>query len=131
MGGYFLNNKTMYFMDYKHFNGNQTIIANQSYLSSFKLLPYYTYSTKNWYAEAHGEHHFNGFLFNKIPLLKKTRISEVVGAHVMFNDKMDQYYELNFGIERILEIIRFDYVLAYGPYGKFTQGFLIGIDADF
>ena len=44
---------------------------------------------------------------------------------------MDQYYEVNFGIERILEIIRFDYVLAYGPYGKFTQGFLIGIDADF
>jgi hypothetical protein len=131
MAGYFLRNQNMYFMDYKHFNGNQTVLANQSYLSSFKLLPYYKYSTEFWYAEAHAEHHFNGFLFNKIPLLKKARIQEVVGGHILFNDKMDQYYEINFGIEKILQIIRFDYVLSYGPYGKFNQGFLIGIDAEF
>lgn len=131
MAGYFLRNQNMYFMDYKHFNGNQTILANQSYLSSFKLLPYYKYSTEFWFAEAHAEHHFNGFIFNKIPLLKKSRIQEVVGGHILFNDKMDQYYEINFGIERILEILRFDYVLSYGPYGKFSQGFLIGIDAEF
>lgn len=131
MAGYFLSNRTMYFMDYKHFNGNQTILANQSYLSSFKLLPYYNYSTKLWYTEIHGEHHFNGFIFNKIPLLKKARIQEVVGGHALFNDKLDQYYEINFGIEKILQIIRFDYVLSYGPYGKFNQGFLIGIDAEF
>jgi len=64
-------------------------------------------------------------------LLKKARIQEVVGGHVLFNDKMDQYYELNFGIEKILQIIRFDYALGYGPYGKFNHGFLIGIDAEF
>jgi hypothetical protein len=131
MAGYFIRNQNMYFMDYKHFNGNQTILANQSYLSSFKLLPYYKYSTEYWYGEAHAEHHFNGFIFNKIPLLKKARIQEVVGGHVLFNDKLDQYYEINFGIEKILQIIRFDYALGYGPNGKFTQGFLIGIDADF
>lgn len=131
MAGYFLNNKNMSFMDYKHFNGNQTVLANRSYLSSFKLLPYYTYSTKNWYAEAHAEHHFNGFIFNKIPLLKKTRITEVIGGHVLINDKLDQYYELSFGIDKILQLIRFDYAVGYGPYGKFSQGFLIGIDVDF
>jgi hypothetical protein len=131
MGGYFLRNQNMYFMDYKHFNGNQTVLANQNYLGSFKLLPYYKYSTEFWFFEAHAEHHFNGFIFNKIPLLKKARIQEVVGGHVLFNDKMDQYYEINFGIEKILQILRFDYVLSYGPYGKFNQGFLIGIAADF
>ncbi|MBP7808234.1 MAG: carboxypeptidase-like regulatory domain-containing protein [Bacteroidia bacterium] len=131
MAGYFLRNQTMYFMDYKHFNGNQTVLANRNYLGSFKLLPYYKYSTEFWYAEAHAEHHFNGFIFNKIPLLKKARIQEVVGGHILYNDKLDQYYEINFGIEKILQIIRFDYVLSYGPYGKFNQGFLIGIDAEF
>lgn len=131
MAGYFLNNKNMYFMDYKHFNGNQTVLANRSTLSSFRLLPYYTYSTKNWYAEGHAEHHFNGFIFNKIPLLKKARIQEVIGAHALLNDKLDQYYELNFGIEKILQVIRIDYALGYGPYGKFTQGVLIGLDVDF
>ena len=130
-GGYFLNTKNLSFMDYKHFNGNQTILANNDYLDAFKLLPYYTYSTKQWYAEAHIEHHFNGFIFNKIPLLKKTRIQEVVGGHALFNDKVDQYYEINFGLEHILQIIRIDYVLGYGPYKAFNQGFLIGLGLEF
>ena len=130
-GGYFLSNKYVEFMDYKHFDGNQTLLANNDYLNSFKLLPYYTYSTKNWYAEGHAEHHFNGFIFNKIPLLKKYRIQEVVGGHILFNDKLDQYYEINFGVEHIFQLIRVDYVLGYGPYGKFNQGFVIGLGLEF
>ncbi len=130
-GGYFLSSKYVEFMDYKHFDGNQTLLANNDYLNSFKLLPYYTYSTKNWYAEAHAEHHFNGFIFNKVPLLKKYRIQEVVGGHVLFNDKLDQYYEINFGIEHILQIIRVDYILGYGPKGAFNQGFVIGLGLEF
>lgn len=130
-GGYFLTNKYVEFMDYKHFDGNQTLLANNDYLNSFKLLPYYTYSTKNWYAEGHAEHHFNGFIFNKIPLLKKYRMQEVVGGHILFNDKLDQYYEINFGIEHIFQIIRVDYVLGYGPKGSFNQGFVIGLGLEF
>lgn len=130
-GGYFLSNKTMSFMDYKHFNGNQTALANNDYLNSFKILPYYTYSTNKWYTEGHAEHHFNGFIFNKIPLLKKYRIQEVVGGHVLFNDKADQYYEVNFGIEHLFQIVRIDYVLGYGPKNNFNQGFVIGLGLDF
>jgi hypothetical protein len=129
--GYFLSNKYVEFMDYKHFDGNQTILANNDYLNSFKLLPYYTYSTKQWYAEAHAEHHFNGFIFNKIPILKKTRAQEVIGGHALFNDKLNQYYEINFGIERMFQIIRIDYVLGYGPDNNFNQGFLIGLGLEF
>lgn len=129
--GYFLSNRYVEFMDYKHFDGNQTLLANNDYLNSFKLLPYYTYSTKNWYAEGHAEHHFNGFIFNKIPLLKKTKMQEVVGGHILFNDKLDQYYEINFGIEHIFQIIRIDYILGYGPYGNFNQGFVIGLGLQF
>ena len=130
-GGYFLSNKYTNFMDYKHFDGNQTILANNDYLNSFKILPYYTYSTNKWYVEAHAEHHFNGFIFNKIPILKKTRIQEVVGGHALFNDKADQYIEVNFGLEHILQIIRVDYVISYGPKSAFNQGFLIGLGLEF
>ena len=129
--GYFLNNKTMYFMDYRHFNGNQTIMAYPDYLNSFKLLPYYLYSTNQQYVEVHAEHHFNGFIFNKLPLLKKTKIQEVVGGHFLYNDKINQYYEVNFGLENIFRVIRLDYVLAYGVNGKLNNGFLIGIGTNF
>lgn len=128
--GYFLNNKNMYFMDYKHFNGNQTVVGTGDYLNAFKLLPYYTYSTNKWYVEAHAEHHFNGFIFNKLPYIKKTKLHEVVGGHALFNDKMDMYYEINFGIENIFSVIRVDYVLGYGIDNKVKQGFLIKLALD-
>ncbi len=130
-GGYFLNNKVMYFMDYKHFNGNQTIIANSDYLNSFKLLPYYTYSTNKWYGELHAEHHFNGFIFNKLPLLKKTKVQEVVGMHALITDKVNEYAEFTFGIENIFKVLRVDYIMGYGPDLKFKQGFLIGLNTEF
>ena len=129
-GGYFLNNKNMYFMDYRHFSGNQTIIASTDYLNSFKMLPYYTYSTNKYYAEAHVEHHFNGFIFNKIPLIKRTKLQEVAGFHALHNDRLSNYYELNFGIENIFKVVRVDYVLSYGISGV-RNGFLIGFSTEF
>jgi hypothetical protein len=93
-----------------------------------------SYKCENWRYDNSGIMalaHFNGFIFNKVPLLKKYRIQEVVGGHVLFNDKLDQYYEINFGIEHILQIIRIDYILGYGPNGAFNQGFVIGLGLEF
>lgn len=129
--GYFLNTRYMDFMDYKHFEGNQTVYLSTDYLNSYKLLPYYTYSTREWYTEAHAEHHFNGFIFNKIPLLKKTRWQEVIGGHALFSDTLPQYYEFNVGIERIFQVLRVDYVLGYGPGNALRQGVVASLKLRF
>jgi hypothetical protein len=131
VGGAFLNTQQLLFMDFKHFLGNQTIINTKDYLSSFRLLPYYTFSADKWYTEAHGEHHFNGFVINKIPGLKKLNVQEVVGGHFLASNKLNYYYEINFGIEKIFKIIRFDYVLGYSPDSKLNQGYTIGASLDF
>lgn len=129
--GYFLNTNKMYFMDYKHFNGNQTFFNTNDYLNSYRLLPYYTYSADKWFFEAHAEHHFNGFIINKIPLIKKLKVQEVLGGHFMVSNKLKYYYEINFGLEKLFKIIRVDYVLGYAPNAKLRQGFTIGINLDF
>lgn len=131
-GGGFLETKKLYFMDFKYFLGNQTIFNTNDYLSSFRLLPYYTYSADKWFAEAHGEHHFNGFLISKIPLVRKLKVQEVVGGHFLASNKLDYYYEVNFGLEKIFKIVRIDYVLSYSPTSpKPKQGFTIGINSSF
>lgn len=130
-GGYFLNTGKMYFMDYKHFTGNQTFFNTNDYLSSYRLLPYYTYSADKWFTEAHVEHHFNGFIINKIPLIKKLKVQEVIGGHFMASNKLDYYYEINFGLEKLFKVIRIDYVLGYAPDAKLKQGFTIGINMGF
>jgi hypothetical protein len=126
--GRFLTAKKLYFMDFKHVMGNQTIVNTSDYLSSFRLLPYYIYSADKWFVEAHAEHHFNGFIINKIPLIKKLNVQEVVGAHFLSNNKVNYYYEINFGIEKIFKILRFDYVLGYTANAKLKQGFTFGIN---
>lgn len=130
-GGGFLNTQKLLFMDFKYFLGNQTIFNTNDYLSSFRLLPYYTFSANKWYTEAHGEHHFNGFIINKIPGLKKLKVQEVVGGHFLASNKLKYYYEINFGIEKIFKVIRFDYVLGYAPDTKLNQGFTIGLNLNF
>lgn len=127
-GGGFVNTKKLLFMDFKYFLGNQTIFNTNDYLSSFRLLPYYTFSADRWFSEAHAEHHFNGFIINKIPLLKKLRLQEVVGGHLLMSNKLTQYYEINFGLENIFNALRIDYVLGYGINNQVRSGFTIGIN---
>jgi hypothetical protein len=78
--GGFINSSTVFLQDYRHFNGNQTIFAS-AYLNSFQAVPYYANSTiASFYATAHLEHHFNGFLTNKIPLFKRLKWNLVAGT---------------------------------------------------
>ena len=125
--GGFLNTKKIAFMDFKHFLGNQTILNTNEYLGSYRLLPYYEFSADRWYLESHIEHHFNGFLVNKIPLIKKLRLQEVIGGHLLMNNRLSKYYEINFGIENILNALRIDYVLSYGINNEVKSGFTIGV----
>ncbi|MCW3078179.1 MAG: hypothetical protein JWO32_2788 [Bacteroidetes bacterium] len=127
-GGAFLNTKNLYFTDYKHFLGNQRLININDYLSSYRLLPYYTYSADKWFTEIHVEHHFNGLILDKIPLIKKLKMQEVVGVHFLSNNNIKKYYEINFGLENIFKVVRLDYVLGYGIGNKIISGFTIGFN---
>lgn len=110
------------FPEFQHFHGNQTIFAkNGAYLTTFQLLPYYDYSTANNFAQAHWEHHFNGFIFNKIPLWRKLNFTEVVAAHTLHtwnaSNNVTSHTEFNFGIDNIgwgiMRLIRVDYVFGF------------------
>ncbi len=129
-GGYFLNAKKTFFTDYKHFDGNQ-MLFNARYSRNFFLLPYYAYSSNDWYFQAQAEHHFNGFIFNKIPLLKKLPVKEVVGIRFLTNEKITNYYEINFGLDEIFKVLRVDYILGYGINNEIKQGFTFGLNLDF
>jgi hypothetical protein len=130
-GGTFLSRRRLFAMDYRHFNGNQTFIATGDPVNSFRLLPYYDLSSRDWFGEVHAEHHFNGFLTNYIPLLQKLKLSEVVGFHALSNEREKYYYEINFGIEKIFKVIRVDYTVARGESQVFRSGFTAGLSLSF
>ncbi len=99
--------------DYNHFNGNISILASE-YLNSFQNLPIYRFSNmERFYALAHIEHNFNGFLTNKIPGLKKLNVYLVAGANGFFINGSRYYYEIFSGFDNIFKQIRVDFVRSY------------------
>ncbi|WP_161890082.1 DUF5686 and carboxypeptidase regulatory-like domain-containing protein [Pontibacter russatus] len=124
-GGTFWGKKAMYLMDYKHFNGNRTLFAG--IYEGFQLLDYYRYSTNNRYLEAHYEHHFNGFLFNKIPLFRKLKWQEVGSLNYLHTQESRHYLELSVGIEHIFKIIRVDFVTSFQEGNKARTGITVGV----
>ncbi len=125
-GGFFDAAKT-YAPDYQHYFGNQTIFASRD-LNSFQLAPYYKYSnTAKFNIAAHAEYHLNGFLSNKIPGYKKLNWFFVTGVNALHVDKGADYYELLFGIENILKVIRVDFVQGYESGGGRPSGFRLTV----
>jgi hypothetical protein len=126
--GGFLNTKSVFIQDYQHFNGNQTLAASE-YLNSFQLAPYYANSTTAaFYATGHLEHHFNGFLTNKIPLFRRLNWNLVGGANSFYVNPHNNYAEAFGGLENIFKLFRVDLVGAW-LNGHYSQtGIRIGLD---
>lgn len=116
-GGTFFNADDINFIDYKHFNGNQTHFSMNNENNSFNLLPYYTHSTNKSYFETHIEHRFRGFIANKIPLFNKLQWNFVVGFHQLNVSGTKPYQEFTLGLENIgfgkFRFLRVDYVRSY------------------
>lgn len=125
--GGFLNTKKVFIQDYQHFSGNRSTRAS-TYMSSFQLAEYYANSTvSSFYSFAHVEHHFNGFLTNKIPLFNRLNWNLVAGGNAFYVNNSSNYIELFFGLENILKVFRIDFVGAYANGRKGVNGIRVGI----
>ena len=94
--------------------------------NTFNLMNYFEF-VGDQYVEAYWQHHFNGLLFNRIPLLNKLNWREVVGLNMTYstlsakNQTFNQYnnftvmsdipyFEGDLGIENIFDIFRIDFL---------------------
>lgn len=96
--GKFLNANSLYFPDYKQFSGNQ-VLFYQNNSNSFLLLDYYRFSTYTEYIEGHIEHNFSGFITNKIPLIRKLKLQEILDFNYLATPELHNYCELGFGLQ--------------------------------
>ena len=130
-GGKFFNADGISFIDYQHFNGNQTRVGtSSSYLNVFNLMPYYTNSTNDSYFEMHAEHNFEGYIMNKIPLLNKLNSTLIVGFHNLSVPDRKPYQEFTIGLDRLgfgkFKMFRVDYVRSY-QNGFIGDGVIFGL----
>lgn len=134
-GGYLLGKVPFPLADISH--------ANQTYayqLTSYNLMNFLEFVSDH-YAGVNIDHYFNGFFFNKIPLLRKLKWREVIEAKVLFgglraendpNKASDQmkfpltngitetysldktpYVEAGFGVANIFKLVRLDFIKRF------------------
>lgn len=133
--GTFLNSETLYYMDQHHFFTNENTLANlDRYLQSYKLMPHYEYSSINDYFTVHYEHHFDGYLMDKVPLLKNMGAKFVVGANTLQMKDRPSYYEASVGIDQlklgVFSVFRMDYTWSFSDGSLRDHGFFIGISTN-
>ncbi|PAM94077.1 hypothetical protein B4N84_13420 [Flavobacterium sp. IR1] len=129
--GKFFNAENIAFIDYKHFNGNQTHIGQSDrYLNVFNLMPYYANSTNDSYFEMHLEHNDMGFVMNKIPLLNLLKSTMNIGFHSLAIPDKKPYTELTIGLDNLgfgkFKLFRLDYVHSYQG-GLQQNGVVLGL----
>ncbi|WP_298148902.1 DUF5686 and carboxypeptidase regulatory-like domain-containing protein [Flavobacterium sp.] len=130
-GGKLFNAENISFIDYQHFNGNQTNVNNGGrYLNVFNLLPYYSASTNDSYSEIHAEYNDAGYFINKIPLLNLLKTNLIIGAHQLAVPDRKPYQEFSIGLDKLgfgkFRQLRLDYVRSYQG-GFVGDGILFGI----
>ncbi|MDZ7934324.1 MAG: DUF5686 and carboxypeptidase regulatory-like domain-containing protein [Emticicia sp.] len=93
--GTYYGNKPSYFLDYKHFNGNETFIQSHQ---DFRDLPYYQYSTNGGYAQLFTKVDFKRLFLTNIPYLQRKGWEERLYGNILLTNQI-KHYELGYGIK--------------------------------
>ena len=115
--GTFFSADDISFIDYQHFNGNQTQIGTKvNYTNVFNTLPYYEFSTNKSYLEGHLEHNFKGWILGKIPGVNSLNFNLVLGAHLLASQQRKPYSEFSVGLDNLgfgkFRLLRIDYAVS-------------------
>jgi len=115
--GSFPNSRDLRLVDYKFQRRGDPLLfsnPNEAFQSLDSTFPVF----KRFY-QAHYLHEFNGFLLNKIPLLKKLELREVAGAGFLIATERNlRYAEVFAGVERVFK-------WPFAPLAKFKVGIYV------
>ncbi len=90
-------------------------------IKNFHFLDFYLFNTTKQYFEAHFQHNFGSFFINKIPLIRKLKLEEIIGAAYLSSPEKRNYSEFYFGFRRLN--FRVDYGYAYDRNILIEKGF--------
>ena len=125
--GAFLGDKPQYFIDFNHFAGNESPFLMEDPVGSYRLLPYYNYSTADKHASAQVLYQFRKFLFTQIPMLQLTGLKELAYVSYLVTPHSGNYVELGYGLDNLFRFARIEASTSFidGSYNSF--GVKIGL----
>jgi hypothetical protein len=99
-GGAFINRKSLFFPDFKHFNTVEIPVTLSSITNqSFNLLEYYSYSTSDKYLEAHAYYETPFLLLKFLPFFNNRMLwKEGAQLNYLHSNGISNYTELGYTI---------------------------------
>lgn len=131
IAGKFLNNDQLYFMDFKHFLGNQTPLITTDPVGTFRLLDYYEFSTPDEYFTANLQYQFRKFLVTRIPIARLTGVREGFFVNYLTTSNLKPYTEVGYGINYIFRILRLEAVANFYEGQYQDWGIRLGLATNF
>jgi hypothetical protein len=129
-GGAFLNQNTVYFPDFKHFNGNRMFVQFADPVSSFRLLEYYRFSTPDKYLEGHAYVRFRKLLLTQFIYLRSFGWKENIFVNHLTTPN-NQYSEVGYALDGILRLFRVEAIAAFENGRYHSWGIRVGITTTF
>ncbi|WP_234734451.1 DUF5686 and carboxypeptidase regulatory-like domain-containing protein [Tellurirhabdus bombi] len=134
-GGAFLNDRSVFFPDFKHFLGNEFFLQQGDPTSRFRMLPYYTYSTGRRFLEGHVLIETRKFLLTQIQLARLAGLKEHISVHYLKTPASRDYTELVYGLDglipQVLPFFRLEVVTQWQAWKYQGLGFRIGTTLKF
>lgn len=125
--GSFLETTPPIFIDFKHFAGNESPFLMENPVGSYRLLPYYLYSTYNRYASAQVLYQFRKFIFTQFPIMRLTGLKEIAYVSYLVTPSSGNYVEVGYGLDNLLRFLRVEAAAQFidGRYTGF--GVKVGV----
>ncbi len=126
-GGKIFKKGELDFPEFIHFMGNQTILITGDIFESFRMLPYYYYSTNDYYLEAHAFYQFRKLLLTQIVYTRYAGWREDLYINYLHSNSIQNYYEIGYAIDNIFRFLRLEVVGQFNGTKYEGIGFRIGI----
>ena len=110
LSGKFYKKKFIHFNDFYHFPTGRTLKTSHPIISTFRLLPYYEFSTNNYFHRLHLQIQTDNFLLSRLTVFKKSNIPENLFINIAFTDKLKPYLEMGYALDNILKNFRLEIV---------------------
>ena len=90
--------------------GNEFFFQNGDILTSFRMLPYYQYSTSQRFLQGHAVWSSQRFVLTRLPFVRLAGLSELVQVHYLSTPAVKNYTELVYGVDGIIRLFRVEVV---------------------
>ena len=109
------------FPDFRHFATSEIFLTSLDPIGSYRLLPYYQFSTSREYLEIYAHYQFRKLLLTRIFALHLAGLREDVFVNYLYTPEADHYTEVGYSVDNILRVARVELVAAFreGRYREF------------